>query len=1033
MALLIMSLVHKAIDGSVDMAPKAHKHGVARIYSAAAATTGPRFIGGKTRPPKRASLVPLNLLLLILAFDIEQNPGPGSQEIADYPCGSCDIQVKDDDMGIQCDDCNMWFHINCQNLNPKMYDILGNHSYSWVCQNCGLPNFSTSLFGEKPSVVSTNRFSILDIADSLNDSELTQQDVYIGQPLHESTPKRKPTRSKTPGTIKLLNINCQSVVNKKDQLQSMVDSENPDIVVGIESWLSASIYDSEIFPPDLGYTVYRRDRQTQTTGGGIFIMVRNTFISTMKSQFNTSCEVMWVEVEVRGTKPILIGAYYKPKELDEESMTQLKSSLDSILQSGKYSTVLLSGDFNLPSMNWKAETTSPGCKNISYYEQFLTILKDSNLTQLIDEPTRGENILDLIFTTNPTLLHSSQVLPGISDHDIASVEVGIRPHIPKQEPRKILLYKRADWDGFREEMGKFSVEFCSRDHTNSDVNTLWNEFTHVLDKGTATYIPSKNARQKNGLPWVNRDIRRLIRSRDRQYRKHRKTGNPKDKLLFRELKHKVQQQIRTAYHHYVEDILGLTTEPGNNTHSKPDTKKLFTLLKHSKKDSQSIPPLQSNGKTFSDTTEKADILNNQFQSVFSPKHPLSLQQTCQQAIHDHTDTGKIPSSSIPSSTSKYPTMPPFTIGSEGICKLLKALQPNKAAGPDKISPMILKELREQISGILQIIFSKSLHTGKLPSKWLDANISPIYKKGDRSLPSNYRPISLTCVLCKVMEHIVTSQLVKHFNRNNILYELQHGFREKRSCETQLIMLTHELLQNMQKGKQTDLILLDFSKAFDKVSHEKLIYKLHNYGVKGKTLSWIKSFLDNRTQTVVIEGKQSHTAPVTSGVPQGSVLGPILFLAYINDLPDNITSQVRLFADDTVVYAAISRMDDSLALQRDLDTLQTWENKWDMEFNPSKCQVLQLTRARKPIPTSYYLHNQKLEITDCARYLGVDISQNLSFNNHIDRICNTANKTLGFLRRNLKVNNKQLKNRCFSGHCKASTGVLLQLLGPLHST
>ena len=357
-------------------------------------------------------------------------------------------------------------------------------------------------------------------------------------------------------------------------------------------------------------------------------------------------------------------------------------------------------------------------------------------------------------------------------------------------------------------------------------------------------------------------------------------------------------------------------------------------------------------------------------------------------------------------------MPPFTIGSEGICKLLKALQPNKAAGPDKISPMILRELRDQISDILQIIFTKSLDTGKLPSKWLDANISPVYKKGDRSLPSNYRPISLTCVLCKVMEHIVTSQLVKHFNNHNILYELQHGFREKRSCETQLIMLTHELLQNMQKGKQTDLILLDFSKAFDKVSHEKLIYKLHNYGVKGKTLTWIKSFLDNRTQTVVVDGKQSRTAPVTSGVPQGSVLGPILFLAYINDLPDNITSQVRLFADDTVVYAAISRMDDSLALQRDLDTLQTWENKWDMEFNPSKCQVLQITRARKPIPTSYYLHNQKLEVTDCARYLGVDISHNLSFNNHIDRICNSANKTLGFLRRNLKTNDKQLKSIAF---------------------
>ena len=250
-------------------------------------------------------------------------------------------------------------------------------------------------------------------------------------------------------------------------------------------------------------------------------------------------------------------------------------------------------------------------------------------------------------------------------------------------------------------------------------------------------------------------------------------------------KHKVQQQIRAAYHHYIEDILGITTETGNISHSPTNTKKLFTILKHSKKDSQSIPPLQSKGKTFSDTTDKADILNQQFQSVFSPKNPLSLQQTCHQSIQDHTDSGKINTSHVPFQTSKYPTMPSFTIGAEGICKLLKALQPNKAAGPDKISPTILRELHDQISDILQVIFTKSLETGKLPSSWLDANISHIYKKGDRSLPSNYRPISLTCVLCKVMEHIITSQLVKHFNKHNILYELQHSFREKRSCETQL--------------------------------------------------------------------------------------------------------------------------------------------------------------------------------------------------------------------------------------------------------
>ena len=239
----------------------------------------------------------------------------------------------------------------------------------------------------------------------------------------------------------------------------------------------------------------------------------------------------------------------------------------------------------------------------------------------------------------------------------------------------------------------------------------------------------------------------------------------------------------------------------------------------------------------------------------------------------------------------------------------------------------------------------------------------------------------------------------------------------------------------RKGKQTDLILLDFSKAFDKVSHEKLIYKLHNYGVKGKTLSWIKSFLDNRTQTVVIEGKQSRTSPVTSGVPQGSVLGPILFLAYINDLPDNITSQVRLFADE---YSSLCGhiKDGRLprSAERLLTTLQTLGEQVGYGVQPptSVRSSNSPERGSQYRPRTIYI-TRSWKSQTVPGISGVDISQNLSFNNHIDRICNTANKTLGFLRRNLKVNNKQLKNRCFSGHCKASTGVLLQLLGPLHST
>ena len=214
------------------------------------------------------------------------------------------------------------------------------------------------------------------------------------------------------------------------------------------------------------------------------------------------------------------------------------------------------------------------------------------------------------------------------------------------------------------------------------------------------------------------------------------------------------------------------------------------------------------------------------------------------------------------------------------------------------------------------------------------------------------------------------------------------------------MLVEDLARNLQAGKQTDLILLDFSKAFDKVNHEKLLHKLHQYGVRGNNLKWIKGFLDGRTQTVVVERDESTSVPVTSGVPQGSVLGPILFLAYINDLPDRVTSKVRLFADDTALYLSLNKHKESKSLQEDLNNLQIWDRELDMEFNPGKCQVIQVTHARRPMPSVYHLHGQVLEVVDHAKYLGVNISASLKWNQHINGITKKATRSLGFIKRNI---------------------------------
>ena len=323
-------------------------------------------------------------------------------------------------------------------------------------------------------------------------------------------------------------------------------------------------------------------------------------------------------------------------------------------------------------------------------------------------------------------------------------------------------------------------------------------------------------------------------------------------------------------------------------------------------------------------------------------------------------------------------------------------------GPDRLHPRFLKETARTIAPILQIIFSKSLENGEVPDDWKQANIAPIFKKEERYCPSNYRPVSLTCVCSKLMEHIISKHLLNHLEANNIIFDKQHGFRKKRSPDAQLLAFTQDILANLRGGRQTDVIIMDFAKPFDKVPHHRLIQKLERYGITGPVNTWIENFLKDKKQRVACESIYSDWAPVISEVPQGSVIAPILFLIYINDLPNNLKSTVLLFADDTIIYMTISNGTDATALQQDLDTLAKWEETGQMEFHPQKCSVLHITRSRNPKYKQYTLHGHILVKADNAKYLGVVINKTLSWNNHINDVTKKANASLGFLRRNLRI-------------------------------
>ena len=255
--------------------------------------------------------------------------------------------------------------------------------------------------------------------------------------------------------------------------------------------------------------------------------------------------------------------------------------------------------------------------------------------------------------------------------------------------------------------------------------------------------------------------------------------------------------------------------------------------------------------------------------------------------------------------------------------MLRDINVSKASGPDNIHNRVLKECADNLAPGLSLIFQRSLDTGILPDPWLNANISCVYKKGDKHLTENYRPISLTSVISKLLEHIICRNLLDHLEKNNILTRLNHGFRSGHSCETQLLLTSNDLLKSYDAGTQVDIGILDFSEAFDTVPHDKLLYKLDRYGIKGSLHAWLTSFLTHRHMRVVLEGVPSEETPVISGVPQGTVLGPLLFLCHINDLPDRVKSQVRLFADECLIYREIKTPQDHIILQQDLYSLESW--------------------------------------------------------------------------------------------------------------
>jgi len=333
------------------------------------------------------------------------------------------------------------------------------------------------------------------------------------------------------------------------------------------------------------------------------------------------------------------------------------------------------------------------------------------------------------------------------------------------------------------------------------------------------------------------------------------------------------------------------------------------------------------------------------------------------------------------------------------------MKPSKAAGVDELVSSFLKGCAPGVIDPLVCLIRKSLQETRVPLDWKMANVTSIFKKGSRGDPANYRPVSLTSNVCKIMERIIKEEIVHHLQRNSIIKDSQHGFRNKKSCLTNLLEFMEKVSEHLDSGEPVDVIYLDFQKAFDKVPHVRLLAKLEAIGIKGKLLGWIKEWLNGRKQRVVINGMESDWEEVLSGIPQGSILGPLLFIIFINDLELGIRNSILKFADDTKLFGGAGTNEDIEQLRKDLFELYTWSEKWQMKFNIDKCKVMHIGVNNKE--ADYEIAGHKLDKVSEERVLGVIISNNFKVSGQCVKAASKGNQILGLINRTITCKNKRV--------------------------
>ena len=797
-------------------------------------------------------------------------------------------------------------------------------------------------------------------------------------------------------------------------LREQSKEETPYFLAFAETFLNESIKEAE-FEIE-GYS-HATSHRLNRIGGGVIIYISNDLTyKILVSESDKMCSI--VAVYINELNLVVFMAYRPPPshkkhyhgDILEKSFNNIViSNIKKVMSEFNTPTpdIILAGDFNFPKASWKAgigTINSDSSSNKRSLQQLIDIATDLNLLQKVTEGTRetrsgGQNILELIFTNNHELISNIYVQPSeITDHKYIVCETShtviskdSRPCQSNETNLSAFNYETADWEAIKLKLSKISwAEVLSVYKTSEEKLRVIIETVLNIIEENCTKFKNQRGNHTNKIP---RERRILLRKKKRIISRLKgKNISVNRKTHLEQTIKDIEKELLTS--HKQEKI---NNEARAIKNIKKNPKHFFTYAKKNLKTKNVIGPFTINDKVVNTLKEICEKLSDQYSSSFSvPDQNFQISNP-----KEFFDTDV---------RSETPILSDVHFTEKSIFDAIKDINNNSAPGPDHFPVKLMKECAEELSTPLYILWRYSLDSGDIASLLKSAVICPILKPGSqRNHPKAYRPVSLTSHIIKVFERIIRKALVEYLQEHDLLPENQHGFISGRSTLSQLLIHIEDAIRAYEEGKATDTVYLDFSKAFDKVDHDILCHKLRRLGITGKVGIWIKNFLSGRSQQVSANGLLSDDVPVISGVPQGTVLGPILFIIMISDLGKELVCSITSkYADDTKNTAKITNLNDAEHFQRELDEIvYPWAPANNMCLNGEKFEH---HRIGKNLDVQKYAYKNPegdiINVKDHIKDLGVYISNDLTWTRQIEEAVSKARMMSGWALRTFCIRERE---------------------------